>query len=280
MYYTEHRYYGKSRPTSDTSSKNLKYLTVQQALADLAHFIVDIKANNSSLEKSGVIVVGASYSATIATWMRQKYPHLVSGAWASSAPLHAKVDFYEYNELMTESIRLAGGDKCLRRFENAFKQLEGLLTASTSSSGALAKITKNFNLCEPLESCRDLPHFFYEMSDTVTGLVQGHRYDNIQQACEFITQEKFADDVEAFGAWIVQKKKVKCIDMNYAKLVDKFTNVSWDSEANGQLRQWIYQTCDMFGWFQSGTSLKQAFGSRHPQLSYFLIMCEDFYGQW
>jgi len=35
----EHRYYGKSFPTSNLTIKNLKYLTSDQALADIAYFI-------------------------------------------------------------------------------------------------------------------------------------------------------------------------------------------------------------------------------------------------
>lgn len=75
------------------SFENLKYLNVDQALADLAAFIVWFKASTPGLENSKVILVGGSYAGTMAVWMRQKYPHLVAGSWASSAPLLAKVDF-------------------------------------------------------------------------------------------------------------------------------------------------------------------------------------------
>lgn len=62
LYYTEHRYYGSSHPTNNTSTENLRYLSVDQALADLAVFIGHIKASSPDLENSGVILVGASYS--------------------------------------------------------------------------------------------------------------------------------------------------------------------------------------------------------------------------
>jgi Serine carboxypeptidase S28 len=83
MFYTEHRFYGKSRPTVDTSTENLRFLTVEQALADLAHFIEHWKAS-CLLKDSGVFVVGASYSASLATWARIKFPHLIDGAWAKA----------------------------------------------------------------------------------------------------------------------------------------------------------------------------------------------------
>lgn len=62
LFYTEHRYYGKSHPTQNTTTDNLKYLSVDQALADVAHFINFIKSSIPDLQHSKVIVVGASYS--------------------------------------------------------------------------------------------------------------------------------------------------------------------------------------------------------------------------
>lgn len=76
------------------STENLKYLSADQALEDLAFFIVSMKLEMTELADSKVVVVGGSYSATLATWARLKYPHLVDVAWASSAPLRAVADFY------------------------------------------------------------------------------------------------------------------------------------------------------------------------------------------
>lgn len=72
----------------------MKWNSVDQALADLAYFTTYIKTQIPSLANSKVILVGGSYAATMVTWMRQKYPNLIAGAWASSAPLLAKADFF------------------------------------------------------------------------------------------------------------------------------------------------------------------------------------------
>jgi Serine carboxypeptidase S28 len=37
------------------------------------------------------------------------------------------------------------------------------------------------------------------------------------------------------------------------------------------------QACDRFGWFQTGNSDKQVFGSKYPQVSYFTKMCQDLF---
>lgn len=74
--------------------KHLKYLSLQQALADVAHFIQYQKSHSDNLKKSKVILIGGSYSGSMAAWMTHLYPELVTAAWASSAPLLAKADFY------------------------------------------------------------------------------------------------------------------------------------------------------------------------------------------
>lgn len=64
LFYTEHRYYGRSRPTANTTSDNLRFLSIDQALADTAHFINFVKKSSPDFANSSVILVGASYSGT------------------------------------------------------------------------------------------------------------------------------------------------------------------------------------------------------------------------
>lgn len=78
---------------SDITVDNLKYLHVKQALADLAHFITYQRENYPGLANSKVIMAGGSYAASMVVWFKHLYPELLTGGWASSAPLLAKVDF-------------------------------------------------------------------------------------------------------------------------------------------------------------------------------------------
>lgn len=228
LFYTEHRFYGQSRPTNNTSTENLKFLSIEQALEDVAHFINFIKTNSQKLKNSRVLVSGGSYSATMAVWLRQKYPHLIDAAWASSGPLHARVDFEEYKEVMTESIALVGGEECKAAFSEGFKEMEAII-----DSGNFTKLENDFKLCKPLDAPIDLPHFMYEISDLVANLVQGHRPGKIEAGCKFIMDEKFADKVEAIGAW-VNDKATTCLDMSYWSSIAKFSNTTWDTPGNAQ----------------------------------------------
>lgn len=75
------------------TTENLVYLSSEQALADLAEFIVNIKDKYNVPLTAKWVAFGGSYSGTLAAWLRMKYPHLVHMAVASSAPLLAKIDF-------------------------------------------------------------------------------------------------------------------------------------------------------------------------------------------
>jgi hypothetical protein len=240
MFYTEHRYYGKSRPTKNTSTENLKYLSVDQALADIAHFINSIKATIPGLQESKVFLIGGSYAGSIATWIRQKYPHLVDAVWASSAPLEAKLDFSEFNEVLSESIEIVGGEKCLAIFQSAFEKMEKIV-----ESGNYTKLERNFKLCQPLETPDDIPHFFYEITDHIAAFVQGYTPGRIQSACRFLLNPAFPDSVVALGLWVNGLSK-ECLDMNYRKSVEKYSDVSWDSEGNKQCNDLVYKSIYVF----------------------------------
>jgi lysosomal Pro-X carboxypeptidase len=62
----QHRYYGESIPgiaSEERTNKTLGYLTSEQALADYAALILDLKKNHSA-EDSPVVVFGGSYGGS------------------------------------------------------------------------------------------------------------------------------------------------------------------------------------------------------------------------
>jgi hypothetical protein len=89
----EHRYYGKSLPFGNQSLSipNLKYLTAEQALKDLAYFITNITLNGKHgvLAKSPWLTIGGSYPGALSAWFRNKYPHFTVGAISSSGVILA-----------------------------------------------------------------------------------------------------------------------------------------------------------------------------------------------
>jgi lysosomal Pro-X carboxypeptidase len=114
LVFVEHRYYGESMPFGGTREAAYRdaatkgYLTVPQALADYASFVLSLKANLSA-PAAPVLVLGGSYGGMLAAWMRIKYPHIVMGAVASSAPIlsfYGLVDPYAFYDRMTDDFKV------------------------------------------------------------------------------------------------------------------------------------------------------------------------------
>jgi pimeloyl-ACP methyl ester carboxylesterase len=89
--FVEHRYEGKSLPSPDTPNC-MAYSSSIQALADYASFIerhLFSQKNTTifTMERRPVIAFGGSYGGMLAAWIRMKYPNLIAGAIAGSAPI-------------------------------------------------------------------------------------------------------------------------------------------------------------------------------------------------
>ncbi|VEU36390.1 unnamed protein product [Pseudo-nitzschia multistriata] len=83
--FAEHRYEGESLPANLTTDC-LSYASTIQALEDYARLLEE---EVDPGHRSPVVVFGGSYGGMLSAWMRMKYPHLVAGAIAASAPIGA-----------------------------------------------------------------------------------------------------------------------------------------------------------------------------------------------
>jgi lysosomal Pro-X carboxypeptidase len=111
LLFGEHRYYGESLPFGKNYSwtpQNVSLLTVDQALMDYVKLIKSFKANNTAYAKSPVYAFGGSYGGMLAAWFRMKYPHIIQGAHAASAPIMffpGSVSPYAFNEMVSRTFR-------------------------------------------------------------------------------------------------------------------------------------------------------------------------------
>lgn len=159
--FPEHRYYGKSMPygSGDEAYKNattLSHLTAEQALADFAVLITDLKKKLSA-EACPVVVFGGSYGGMLAAWMRLKYPHNAIGALASSAPVLQFEDIVPpetFYDIVSNSFRRES-TSCF----NTIKESWDVLVSEGLKNDGLLQLTKTFHFCQKLENTDDLSNW-------------------------------------------------------------------------------------------------------------------------
>uniref|UniRef100_B3P0B3 GG23317 n=1 Tax=Drosophila erecta TaxID=7220 RepID=B3P0B3_DROER len=279
LFYTEHRYYGLSLPFGNESYRlnNLKQLSLHQSLADLAHFIRHQQSNTPEMEDSKVILVGGSYSGSLVAWMTQLYPDLIAASWASSAPLLAKADFFEYMEMVDKSIRLSYGHNCSLRIEKGLKFLVKLFDGDE-----IQELLYNLNGCEGYRPKNPLDRaaFFNGLGNYFALVVQSYSA-YIPRLCETLMSLDSGDEL-AFIEFLKLlysegRRSSECQDFGYSSMLELFSE---DLDQSSETRAWFYQTCNEFGWYtttKSKSSASQAFANQVP-LGYFEQLCQDAFG--
>jgi pimeloyl-ACP methyl ester carboxylesterase len=260
----EHRYYGKSQPFTSLTTDNLQYLTVANALADLAEFQKHIQ---TSLGWTGKWVsIGGSYPGALSAFYRAKYPDLVVGSLASSAPVQAQENFEEYDRHVTE----VAGPACAALIRKAVVQTE----AAVASPDALAAIKTLF----AAEKITDSDDFLYLLADVGASAVQ---YGMRDQFCATLTAA--GSDVNAlltnYGLFAQKVYKSWGIDA-YGFSAESAENLDPDSYLSGfGQRQWLYQSCTEFGFFQNAYH-DPAYSVRSARINpaYHRNLCERLFG--
>ncbi|XP_063986366.1 putative serine protease K12H4.7 [Diachasmimorpha longicaudata] len=283
MYYTEHRYYGKSHPVVDTSVENLLFLSVDQALADIAFFVETAK-QKLNIYDSPVIVFGGSYAGNMAAWARIKYPHLISGAVASSAPVRAKADFYEYYEVVRNSLNTYS-EKCPANTKEAFSAVEKLLTGETADP---KKIKDDFNLCDipDISNSKELAWVIRSLAAIFASAVQYNSVEmngktSIAKLCDLMMTPSgnASSPYDRLATAFRSQYRRQCVDLKYSHFINTYRDTSWESEAaTSDMRQWTYQTCTEYGYYQTSNSSQSIFGTMFP-IDYDIEMCKDLYGE-
>ncbi|CRG88683.1 chlorohydrolase family protein [Talaromyces islandicus] len=142
----EHRYYGKSFPTSpvgvETPIDDFKYLTHHQAIADIPHFansfnVSDIPYQDLSPKGTPWVMLGGSYSGMRSAFTRNEFPGTIYASYASSAPVQAQLDMGIYFEQVYRGMVGNGYEGCAHDLNAAMRYVDSQLARNGSASNAV-----------------------------------------------------------------------------------------------------------------------------------------------
>jgi len=252
----EHRYYGLSIPNHSLETDNLKWLTSEQALEDIASFHKHI-SSEYGLNEDGAsrkwVSWGGSYPGMISGLARLRFPHLFHASLSSSSPLQAKINMEGYNDVVANSMTLesvGGSQACLDVIVNGHEQIGEKLTTQDGKES----LATTFNLCngaDGIETKRDQSTF---CGDGVVYLpVQSNDpasetpLSNIADICSFLLDPSRADetDMEKLSDLASIQNAGTCMSTSFQATIDFY------SIPNNPSRSWLYQTCTEWGFYQT-----------------------------
>ena len=226
FYAIEHRGYGLFA----NNKFSLNMVSVDEAVEDLAYF-----ANEMGYNQTWVLI-GGSYSGTLAHDTILKYPHIFKAALSSSAPLHAQAEYPEYDKAVGDALVPA----CKNSLQNANSQLDDFFENDKPQFKYWkTRFTSNYTISDVA--------FFYVLADTVSFAVQynSKRLDFLTFLCSpfdnkqlDINSDKFLEHYVAFVHRVFRFQSLPDWDMD-------------NLYKNQQMRLWMYQSCTSFGWFQT-----------------------------
>ena len=163
LVFAEHRYEPSSHPEfcgTLAAEDCAAYCTTAQALADYAGVITLLRQRSSAAARAPVIAFGGSYGGMLAGWFRIRYPHVVAGSIAGSAPVwglarsltDARLDWSA--RAIARGVSAAGGatDRCAANLRAAWPII-GEVARTAAGRKLLAKASRS---CQPSVSAKEL----------------------------------------------------------------------------------------------------------------------------
>ncbi|KAA0185755.1 hypothetical protein HAZT_HAZT010196 [Hyalella azteca] len=149
----------------NTHKQYYQYQSSMQALADYVELLAHVRQTYEGAEKSPVIVFGGSYGGMLAAWMRIKYPHVVQGAIAASAPVAQFTGLTpceKFGQVVTHTFALQG-QECVQTIRKSWDAINKM--AATAEGRAW--LSDAWRLCKPLNSTDDAKNLKSYLSDAV-----------------------------------------------------------------------------------------------------------------
>ncbi|XP_004708913.2 lysosomal Pro-X carboxypeptidase [Echinops telfairi] len=249
LVFAEHRYYGESLPFGSRSfqdSRHLNFLTSEQALADFAEIVNYLKHTIPGVKNQPVIAIGGSYGGMLAAWFRMKYPHMIVGALAASAPImqfENLVPCAMFMEIVTRDFKRSS-PHCPENIRRSW----GVIDKLGASRSSLYWLSEALHLCSPLTDFHDIQMLKDWISETWVNLAMvNYPYEcnflqplpawPVKAVCKHLKDPKVSDQVlmldlfKALNVYYNHSGQAKCL------------NISETTTSNLGSLGWSYQAC-------------------------------------
>ena len=268
----EHRFFGESVPTDDLTVDNLKYLTIHQAIEDLASFITDMKKEYClDQTKCKTAVIGGSYPGDLSSWFRLKHPELADASWSSSAPVEAKADFFEYDAHQADVIK-KHSEECYNIVFDTFNYIEN----KTYEDLEYAKryIWQKFGLKPELRGI-DEASMLYMLADVLATPVQYRSYYvYLEEMCDALEDNVTTYDEKIDILSNTTNSILKAEGSQFLMDFPLICSGTSKTDTFKDTRAWTWMTCKEVGYFQTASGKLR---SKNVNLSYWQYVCKSLF---
>ncbi|KAF2124510.1 serine peptidase-like protein [Dothidotthia symphoricarpi CBS 119687] len=282
----EHRYYGKSFPVPDLTTENMRFLSTEQALADVDYFAQNVKFEGIDADLTAPntpwVVYGGSYAGAQAAFLRVVYPGTFWGGISSSGVTLAVFDYWQY----FEPIRLFGPPDCIKNTQLLVDVVDKILLDETNAEKVqplkevfgLGNITDDrdfanqftsvygwqstnwdpeensasfFNYCSNLTQSVDQADPATEsLRSSVTDIVSAAGYANDTLVQNITLNAISWVNKTSLPGW---RRSMLTQDQYFTTLNDTSLQ-SYTSLADYSATSWSYQVCTEWGYIQTGNT--------------------------
>ena len=212
---------------------------------------------NSQQWQGRWIAFGGSYPGSLSAYYRLYYPHLVAGTLASSAPVMAKEDFYEYDAHINKVV----GEQCADNMRRVTQIIESTLHDENRLNQIKTLFVAN-EIKDPID-------FLYLVADTGAAAVQ---YGMKTEFCATLSNHSSPlEGYAAFAKQLYQRMGVSAVEMTAQGAMSENPK---DYPNGAGMRQWLYQSCSEYGYWQNANhEPSQATRSSLISLNYHRQIC-------
>lgn len=298
----EHRYYGKSFPVEDLTTKNMRFLSTEQSLAEIDYFARNVKFEGVDADLTAPntpwVVYGGSYAGAQAAFLRVVYPETFWGAISSSGVTVAIYDYWQY----FEPARLYGPPDCIKNTQVLIDVIDNILLSGNNTDKVqslknvfgLGNVTDNRDFAnqitgvyglqstnwDPEENSASLFNYCNNMTalpksenlrTAVADIVSAAGYGNDMHAQNVTLNAISWLNSTALAGW---RRTNRTQDQYFTSLNATALQAYTSLEDYGAI-SWSYQVCTEWGYIQTGNTPENIMPliSRTLDVDYLTFFC-------